>query len=134
MCNVCRLEYVGGSKVDLDFVPMCNTALMLYGSSFISERAAGVSDFLAAASAGGDRGAGARKRPRDWLEGVASDERLLPVTRAIMAAAGVIMHVCVKAAMFESVLSDRRFLCVVHTNMARTCCPYKATCPGHVAL
>lgn len=80
---MCRLEKIGGAAVDLDFVPLTNAALMLYGSSFIAERAAGIAPFLRREGEGG-------KRPREWAAGAAEDERLLPVTRAIMAAAGAL--------------------------------------------
>ena len=79
------MEKIGGVAVDLDFVPLTNAALMLYGSSFIAERAAGIAPFLR-----GDGEGGAKKRAHDWAAAAADDERLLPVTRQIMAAAGAL--------------------------------------------
>jgi hypothetical protein len=80
--HACRLQAIGGNLVDLDFGPLCETARMLYGSSFIAERAAGIAAFLST------QGREGSKRTRDWMDSVASDSRLLPVTRAIMGAAG----------------------------------------------
>jgi hypothetical protein len=84
--HACRLQAIGGNLVDLDFGPLCETARMLYGSSFIAERAAGIAAFLSTQGKGGSKGGS--KGTRDWMDSVASDSRLLPVTRAIMGAAG----------------------------------------------
>lgn len=70
----------------LDFAPLCDTARMLYGSSFVAERAAGIADFLLQLKDGSSREAGGDAR---WLVDVATDERLLPVTRSIIGGAGV---------------------------------------------
>lgn len=75
----CRIEGLGGVRKELDFTPLCDVAQMLYGSALVSERYAGISEFLLQGDAG-KQGTG--------VPGIAEDERLLPVTRSIINAAG----------------------------------------------
>lgn len=69
--------------MEVDFGPLCDLALMLYGTALVSERYAGVAAFL---EAGGDTGV---KRSSNGLRDIGDDERLLPVTRKILNGAGV---------------------------------------------
>lgn len=83
-CGVCfRLQSCGGQRVELDFKPLCDLALMLYGSALVSERYAGISEFLA----GTDSSKGS-KRCANGLVDIEEDSRLLPVTRRIVNGAG----------------------------------------------
>ena len=75
----CRIEGLGGVRKELDFTPLCDVAQMLYGSALVSERYAGISEFLSQGDAG-KQGTG--------LPDIAEDERLLPVTRSIINGAG----------------------------------------------
>jgi hypothetical protein len=84
----CRLQEIGGERVALDFKPLCDVALLLYGSALVSERYAGVSRFLE-----GDSIAGA-VRHRNGLKDITEDERVLPVTRKILNGAGVVYVPC----------------------------------------
>ena len=69
--------------MEVDFRPLCDLALMLYGSALVSERYAGVADFL---ERGGDAGV---KRCSNGLKDIGEDERVLPVTRKILNGAGI---------------------------------------------
>jgi hypothetical protein len=80
--GVCRLEAIGGGGATVDFEPLCSAARMLYGSSFIAERTAGIADFLRGGST-------SSKQEQTWVGRVKDDTRLLPVTRSILATAGV---------------------------------------------
>ncbi|KAI8468534.1 MAG: allophanate hydrolase [Monoraphidium minutum] len=90
---VARLQSVGGTLVDVDFSPFAEVAAMLYQSSFVAERYSGIRAFLdagapggaAAAAAGGGGGPEAALAQQRALN---SDERLLPVTRAIISGSG----------------------------------------------
>lgn len=68
-------------RKDLDFSPLCDVAQMLYGSALVSERYAGISDFLLRNDAG-KRLAG--------IADISGDDRLLPVTRSIINGAGTL--------------------------------------------
>jgi len=70
--------------VDLDFAPLCNVAKMLYETSFVAERYAGIRAFLES----GQTATGPS------LKDASSDDRLLPVTRAILAGAGGLQARC----------------------------------------
>ncbi|EFJ41617.1 hypothetical protein VOLCADRAFT_98357 [Volvox carteri f. nagariensis] len=84
---IARLEAAGGRRVEVDFAPLMAVAAMLYGTSFVAERYSGIRAFLekgqpfVAATA-------AEKTPGERQAAVASDERLLPVTRHIIAGSG----------------------------------------------
>ncbi|PNW79614.1 hypothetical protein CHLRE_08g360100v5 [Chlamydomonas reinhardtii] len=84
-----RLTAAGGVQVhDFDFEPLMAVAAMLYGTSFVAERYSGIRAFLeapggAAAAVAGKGGAAAS----DVQAAVIGDERLLPVTRHIIAGA-----------------------------------------------
>ncbi len=53
-----RLTAIGGTAVPIDFSPFAETAAMLYGTSFIAERYAGIADFLQAAGTTSARSSG----------------------------------------------------------------------------
>lgn len=71
MESVKYLEALGGQRVEMDYTPFFEVAKMLYGRSFVSERISGIKSFLTE---------GQRK-----LSEMISDERLLNVTRKIIA-------------------------------------------------
>ncbi|KAG2494460.1 hypothetical protein HYH03_007512 [Edaphochlamys debaryana] len=77
-----RLEAAGGRRVALDFRPLMAIAAMLYGTSFVAERYSGIRAFL-------EKGAAAAEAatPSERQAVVVQDERLLPVTRHIIAGA-----------------------------------------------
>jgi allophanate hydrolase len=88
-----RLESLGGELVDIDFSPFAEIAAMLYQSSFVAERYSGLRKFLdeggpsaAAAAAGADAGGPAGELAKQ--RALFTDDRLLPVTRAIISGAG----------------------------------------------
>jgi allophanate hydrolase len=93
-----RLQSVGGQLVAIDFAPFAEIAAMLYQSSFVAERYSGLRAFLDAGPGGG-AAAGSAKRARaedgggpggelERQRALNGDERLLPVTRAIISGAG----------------------------------------------
>ncbi|KAG2426165.1 hypothetical protein HXX76_013146 [Chlamydomonas incerta] len=102
-----RLTAAGGVQVhDFDFEPLMAVAAMLYGTSFVAERYSGIRAFLeapggAAAAVAAKGGAAAS----DVQAAVIGDERLLPVTRHIIAgsakfsAADVFDHIAAMAAL-----------------------------------
>jgi allophanate hydrolase len=109
---VARLEAVGGVRMEVDFSPFAEAAALLYQSSFVAERYSGIRAFLdkLAPSGCGDRAAAAaaaaaqRQAPEAALaqqRALGSDDRLLPVTRAIIAGAGACA--CVAAGLSERV-------------------------------
>ena len=69
-------------RKELDFEPLCDVAQMLYGSALVSERYAGIVDFLMD-NEGGKRKVG--------VADIGSDERLLPITRTIINGAGMLL-------------------------------------------
>lgn len=72
-----RLKSIGGEQVStFDFKPFAETAILLYGGSFVSERYAGVRTFLEAHAPG--------LEPPE-LADLSIDQRLLKVTRSIVA-------------------------------------------------
>jgi allophanate hydrolase len=93
-----RLQGCGGSLVAIDFSPFAQAAALLYQSSFVAERYSGLRSFLdqphaaevqgaqalAAAGVAADPVAAALLQQRS----LASDQRLMPVTRAIISGAG----------------------------------------------
>eukprot|EP00879_Flechtneria_rotunda_P022533 GHRR01023789.1.p1 GENE.GHRR01023789.1~~GHRR01023789.1.p1 ORF type:complete len:423 (+),score=144.74 GHRR01023789.1:210-1478(+) len=81
---IARLEACGGTCVDIDFKPFADTAMLLYQSSFIAERYSGIRAFADSKAGTADNPAQALEQQRQLV----SDERLMPVTRAIMAGAG----------------------------------------------
>ncbi|GBF99242.1 allophanate hydrolase [Raphidocelis subcapitata] len=93
-----RLEAIGGVRVDVDFAPFAAIAAMLYQSSFVAERYSGLRAFLdaggaqgaAAAEHGGGNGNGAAAPAAALAQqrSLFDDDRLLPVTRAIISGAG----------------------------------------------
>ena len=82
---IARLESVGGQRVEVDFSPFAEAAALLYQSSFVAERYSGIRAFL-------DKPAGgSAQQPEDALQQqrvLNGDQRLLPVTRAIISGAG----------------------------------------------
>ncbi|GLC42946.1 hypothetical protein PLESTB_000289000 [Pleodorina starrii] len=81
-----RLEAAGGRRVaDFDFGPLMAVAAMLYGTSFVAERFSGIRAFL---EKGMPAAAATEKGSLERQSAVVSDERLLPVTRHIIAGAG----------------------------------------------
>lgn len=66
-----RLVSIGGIKVEINFDPLLKTAALLYGSSFVAERYSGIRNFLEAG--------------KQSTALVIDDERLMPVTRHIIA-------------------------------------------------
>lgn len=90
---VSRLTALGGKQVTIDFSPLLEIAAMLYTASFVAERYSGIREFLespleqdppAELSAGPAKAAAALH----YMSRVESDERLLPVTRAIICGSG----------------------------------------------
>lgn len=86
---ISRLESCGGYLVNIDFSPFAQTAALLYQSSFVAERYSGIRPFLdkkqqkvVASAVDGPEGALVQQRS------LINDDRLLPVTRAIIAGAG----------------------------------------------
>ncbi|GIL80104.1 hypothetical protein Vretifemale_9289 [Volvox reticuliferus] len=84
---IARLEAAGGRCVPVDFSPLMAVAAMLYGTSFVAERYSGIRAFLEkgkpfTAAVTAEKGVG------ECQAAVASDERLLPVTRHIIAGTG----------------------------------------------
>jgi hypothetical protein len=79
----CRLAALGGVQTGLDFRPLCDLALMLYGSALIAERYSGIHAFLQE-----EVGATTPKRTANGFVDVSGDTRLLPVTRNIINGAG----------------------------------------------
>ena len=80
-----KLKASGGQQVNIDFTPFAAVAALLYQSSFVAERYSGLRTFLDGGSEG--RAAGpeaALQQQRSLL----NDDRLLPVTRTIIAGAG----------------------------------------------
>lgn len=69
----------------VDFKPLCDLALMLYGSALVSERYSGISSFLEGNS-GSVTGV---TRCGNGMKDIGEDERVLPVTRKILNDAGV---------------------------------------------
>ena len=65
--------------MELDFAPLCAVAKMLYETSFVAERYAGIRPFLESETSG-VTGPG--------VVDVSTDSRMLPVTRAIINGAG----------------------------------------------
>ena len=43
---IAQLDSLGGTQVDIDFTPFAKTAALLYESSFVAERYAGIRAFL----------------------------------------------------------------------------------------
>eukprot|EP00775_Hariotina_reticulata_P014156 gene14156-14294_t len=80
-----RLEACGGTLVQLDFSPFAQAAALLYQSSFVAERYSGIRTFLDGSSGGPAAEGGDALLQQKSLLG---DERLLPVTRTIIAGAG----------------------------------------------
>eukprot|EP00803_Ostreobium_quekettii_P003778 evm.model.scf_329EXC.2 EVM.evm.TU.scf_329EXC.2 scf_329EXC:17023-24592(+) len=68
-----RLEKLGYQKVEIDYAPFAAVASLLYGGAFVAERISGIREFL-------QKG----QKVSLAVEDVANDERLLPVTRAII--------------------------------------------------
>lgn len=70
-----RMTSLGGQLVsDFDFGPFSTTAALLYGAPFVAERYAGIAAFLQR---------GAQPQPGQVVD-ILSDDRLLPVIRAII--------------------------------------------------
>ncbi|KAL6746693.1 amidase signature domain-containing protein [Haematococcus lacustris] len=100
-----RLQQLGGQQVEIDWAPFCRTAAMLYGTSFVAERWAGIRDFIekgapAAAAAGGDAlpadpstaaveglTPGCKRAGQAAQHWLLADTRFMKVTRAILASA-----------------------------------------------
>ncbi|KXZ51619.1 hypothetical protein GPECTOR_12g583 [Gonium pectorale] len=81
-----RLTEAGGVRVEVDFAPLLAVAAMLYGTSFVAERYSGIRAFLERKAAA--NGGAPAAKPAAALEHqgqVVDDERLLPVTRHIIA-------------------------------------------------
>lgn len=72
-----RLESLGGQRVEIDFTPFAETAILLYGAAFVAERYSGIRSFLEK----GKTYSGAE------LADVGCDTRLLPVIASIIAGA-----------------------------------------------
>lgn len=96
-----RLESVGGVRVEMDFSPFAEAAALLYQSSFVAERYSGIRSFLDNKDKKQQQqqqpGSGDAAQQRDQQQpeaalgqqrALAADERLLPVTRAIISGAG----------------------------------------------
>lgn len=82
-----RLQSCGGQIVNIDFSPFAETASLLYQSSFVAERYSGIRPFLDSATAAGKT----VMEPSEALaqqRALNDDDRLLPVTRAIISGAG----------------------------------------------
>ncbi|PNH09901.1 hypothetical protein TSOC_003451 [Tetrabaena socialis] len=71
-------------RVTVDFEPLMAVAAMLYGTSFVAERYSGIRTFLEAGAGGGEAAGGDLARQA----AVVDDERLMPVTRHIIAGSG----------------------------------------------
>jgi allophanate hydrolase len=95
---VARLQGCGGSLVAIDFSPFAQAAALLYQSSYVAERYSGLRSFLDQPHAGDVKGAQALAAAGVAADPVAaallqqrslaSDQRLMPVTRAIISGAG----------------------------------------------
>jgi len=87
-----RLESLGGKQVEIDFAPFAEIAAMLYQSSFVAERYSGLHAFLdAGRPAAVEAGTGpvaAAKAALSQQSALFDDQRLLPVTRAIISGSG----------------------------------------------
>jgi allophanate hydrolase len=82
---IARLEAVGGQRVEVDFAPFAEAAALLYQSSFVAERYSGIRTFLDKPSGGpAQQPEGALQQQRSLND----DQRLLPVTRAIISGSG----------------------------------------------
>lgn len=82
---------MGGTQVTIDLSPLLEIAAMLYTASFVAERYSGIREFLESpqmqdpeAVAGPAKAAAALH----FMSRVLEDERLLPVTRAIICGSG----------------------------------------------
>jgi allophanate hydrolase len=87
-----RLQSIGGQLIKVDFKPFADIAAMLYQSSFVAERYSGLHAFLDSGAASKETG-GDAKVPGPVVAlaqqcALNSDQRLLPVTRAIISGAG----------------------------------------------
>jgi allophanate hydrolase len=82
---IARLESVGGQRVEVDFSPFAEAAALLYQSSFVAERYSGIRAFLDKPAGGSSQQPEDALRQQRTLNG---DQRLLPVTRAIISGAG----------------------------------------------
>lgn len=83
-----QLEKLGGSRVSVDFAPFAEVAAALYGGAFVAERYAGIRAFLDAKGGTAAAAAAGGASVLDSQLAVVNDERLLPVTRKIIAGAG----------------------------------------------
>jgi hypothetical protein len=82
---IARLESVGGQRVEVDFSPFAEAAALLYQSSFVAERYSGIRAFLDKPSGGPAQQPEAALQQQRSLN---TDQRLLPVTRAIISGSG----------------------------------------------
>lgn len=82
---IARLESVGGQRVEVDFSPFAEAAALLYQSSFVAERYSGIRAFLDKPSGGPAAQPEAALQQQRSLN---ADQRLLPVTRAIISGSG----------------------------------------------
>ncbi|MEW5314226.1 MAG: hypothetical protein WDW38_005738 [Sanguina aurantia] len=89
---VARLTALGGKQVTIDFSPLLEIAAMLYTASFVAERYSGIREFLESPleqdPPAGWVGPAKAAAALHYMAGVESDERLLPVTRAIICGSG----------------------------------------------
>lgn len=81
---IARMKSCGGSLVEVDFTPFAEAAALLYQSSFVAERYSGIRAFLDRKQQTAAGPEGSLVQQRELL----SDQRLLPVTRTIIAGAG----------------------------------------------
>lgn len=86
-----RLESIGGQRVDIDFSPFAEAAALLYQSSFVAERYSGIRAFLDKPSGGPAQQPEAALQQQRTLN---DDQRLLPVTRAIISGSGATSPCC----------------------------------------
>jgi hypothetical protein len=85
-----RLESIGGQRVEIDFSPFAEAAALLYQSSFVAERYSGIRAFLDKPSGGPAQQPEAALQQQRSLN---DDQRLLPVTRAIISGSGAAAQV-----------------------------------------
>lgn len=82
---ICRLESLGGKRVEMDFSPFLKIASLLYGGAFVAERLSGIREFLQKSN----------DQPFS-ADDIKNDKRLNSVVRAIFSGGGEAFHSTLK--------------------------------------
>eukprot|EP00891_Asterochloris_glomerata_P000621 jgi/Astpho2/621/Aster-04463 len=131
---VAQLNSLGGTQVDIDFTPFAETAALLYESSFVAERYAGIRAFLERASgtANGLRDDHPKTRKKRHLHpgDILQDPRLERVLGAILSGAPNF----VAADVFEDLAKLRVLQAAARVQMAKVDCLLVPTALHHYTV